>query len=83
MEVKPTYNVNGEPAPRRGYFNRENAEAMDQVIQAINRQERVLVPSHMNPTGWKELDKDDYLHKRKSYEGVKLKPIIRTERSVE
>ena len=32
VEVKPTYNVNGEPAPRRGYFNKENAEAMDQVI---------------------------------------------------
>ncbi len=60
QEIKASNNINGEPAPRKGFFVKENAEAMDEIIQSINSKERVLVPSHINITGWKEYSADAY-----------------------
>jgi len=83
QEIKATNNINGEPAPRKGFFIRENAEAMDEVLQKLTSNERVLVPSHINITGWKEYDADAYeqLKERRSLEKIRLKPLVRTERS--
>ena len=53
--MRPTYNINGEPAPQLGRLIKQNALAMSEVLERLKKPDRVIVVSGSSPTGWKEL----------------------------
>ncbi len=53
-------------------FDRQNAEAMAEVLRAKNRTDVVLCPTTRNNLGWIELTQEQYLAKVNR----KLKPLV-------
>ena len=58
-ENSPTYNINGEPAVPKGKFVRENAETMADILRSLSTG-RIMVPSSVQNTGWKEISQQEY-----------------------